>query len=302
MPWNRRRISDAAAIAPVTMHLPLLTDPRSQLPDLAARHQYGELGDAEYATLYVMTWQVARFGSAIAQRRSRHDAPPDGVQWLSTALRCAAPERIRFLADCLNRYDLRGVRRRVGETLGRWLCGEWRPVLRGDVPQPRDVLRMQACGTRPVTVIAHYPRLLQPVLDKPDAFAFVCHDLEHAWQFFHAPKSCRTQQRLARRLERAWAAGVFDACLADPVFAEKFEYLAADMNTHVLHSLQYLRAILIEHHLRQDGLNAGAPLSSPARAAINAMLAAALGEAGRFFAGVHGGYTALDVAALEATL
>lgn len=253
------------------------TYPLSRLAMLAAMVRAGALDAAGYVALYVLHWQVARYGRGVAQRRSRRDPPADGVEWLSTAI--ASPARSEFLADLFARYELRGVRRRVGVTLQRWLCGDWRPTLLHAVPAPRTVLRMQAAGSRPVTVIGAYPRLLRPVLDKADAFAFVCHDLEHAWQFFHDPARREAQQRFARRLEHAWTAGAFDACLADPAFADKFEHLAADMNTHVLHSLQYLRAILIEHHLRRAGLDPRARLPAAARAAVRAALAALIGDA-----------------------
>lgn len=278
--------------------------PLSRAPALAAMVHTGALDGAAYVALYVLQWQVARYGRGVAQRRSRRDPPADGVEWLSTAL--ASPARSEFLADVFGRYELRGVRRRVGVTLQRWLRGDWRPTLLHAVPSPRAVLRMQAAGGRPVTVIGAYPRLLTPVLDKADAFAFVCHDLEHAWQFFHDPVRREAQQRFARRLEQAWTAGAFDACLADPVFADKFDYLAADMNTHVLHSLQYLRAILIEHHLRRAGLDPCARLPAPARAAVHAALAALIGdvELGAVACDVLGDGTLNldDAATLEAAL
>ena len=216
------------------------------------------------------------------------------------------PARTEFLIDVFARYELRGLRQRVGATLSQWLCGAWPLSLLDRVPRPRQVLRMQAAGTRPVTVIADYPRLLGPVLDKPDAFAFVCHDLEHAWQFFRDPLQCRAQQRFAGRLEQAVANGTFDCYLTDSAFASKFDYLAADMNTHVLHSLQYLRAILIEYHLRRDGLDARARLSSSSRAALRTALAALIGDAGPCVDAVDalndGRLDTRDAAMLEAAL
>ena len=281
-------------VASVTTH------PLANIALLTQRLQAGTLDAAAYVALYVLHWQVARHGCGIAQRRSRRDAAPNGIAWLDTALTLPSSARNDFLVDIFARYELRGVRQRVGVTLRRWLRGDWRLTLLHSVPSPRAVLRLQADGSRPVTVIATYPRLLQPVLDKTDAYEFVCHDLEHAWQFFHDSARCRAQQRFARRLERAWALGVFDSYLADSVFAEKFLYLAADMNTHVLHSLNYLRAILIEHHLRRDALPPSAPLPAAARAAVETALALLLGDAAPFFATTNNAYG--DAAALEAAL
>lgn len=277
----------------------------SQLPALAERYRAKQLTAAEYAALYVLYWQVARYGARVAQRRSRADAPVDGFMWCDRALRLRGPARAEYLVELFTRYDLRGVRRRVGTALRQWLLGAWRLMLCERVPVPRAVLRLQASGIRPITLVAAYPRLLQPVLDKSDAFAFACHDLEHAWQFFHEPDSCRAQQGFARRLHRALSAGAFDAYLADVRFAEQFAYLAADMNTHVLHSLQYLRAILIEHHLRRSGLGPNEKLPAPAHAAIHAALAALLDgsrQAGLFAAWDEGALNSRNETLLQAAV
>lgn len=278
----------------------------SHVLNLARQYRAGEIDAPVYVALYVFHWQVARHGPRVAQRRSRCDALPDGTAWLRQARVLDPSARAEFLIDVFAKYELRGLRQRVGRTLAQWLRGAWPLSVLDRVPQPRQVLRMQAAGTRPVTVIADYPRLLRPVLDKADAFAFVCHDLEHAWQFFRDPVQRRAQQRLAGRLERALADGIFDCYLTDPIFASKFDYLAADMNTHVLHSLQYLRAILIEFHLRRDGLDARAPLSATARATLRAALTALLGNEGSCVDAVdalnHGRLGMRDAAVLEAAL
>jgi len=117
---------------------------------------------------------------------------------------------------------------------------------------------------RPVTVVTEFPAMLEPVHDKPDAFRFLIHDLEHAHRFFEDPVSHRDQCRLAQALLVDLQAGHFDRYLDDPIFQAKFEYLIADMNTHVAHALHYLRAILVEFHLRQAGSGPAAPLSGEA--------------------------------------
>lgn len=278
----------------------------SDLPHLALQYRAGVLDAPAYVALYVLHWQVTRHGPRVAQRRSRRDAPPDGTVWLRQARGLDPSARADFLIDVFAKYELRGLRQRVGQTLAQWLRGAWPLSVVDRVPQPRQVLRMQAAGTRPVTVIADYPRLLRPVLDKADAFAFVCHDLEHAWQFFRDPVQRLAQQRFAGRLEHALANGTFDRYLTDSTFASKFDYLAADMNTHVVHSLQYLRAILIEFHLRHDGLDARAPLSATSRAALRAALTALLGDAGQCVDAVdalnNGRLGMRDAAVLEAAL
>jgi hypothetical protein len=228
---------------------------------------------AEYAARYVLCWQQARHGSRLAQRRSRRLPKPDGRAWLAQLDQSAPRECEALLVDVLCNYDLREVSRRVNLALLGWLRGQWTLTLCENVPSPREVLRMQARGTRPATAVAEYPRLLEPVLGKPDAFAFLCHDLEHAWQFFRDPAQHDSQKRFARRLDRAVEQGMFRQYLDDADFAGKFHYLAADMNTHVAHSLQYLRAILLDWHLRAEGKGSRDRLSPGSRARLDRWLA-----------------------------
>ena len=256
-----------------------ISDPLAAVPSLAARHRDGEFTDAEYVALYVLHWQVARYGRRVAQRRSRAAAIPDGASWLTQAMACHGATRRKFLLDLLEHYDLRGVRRRVGVAIAHWLRGEWNLVLCHRIPRAATVLQMQAQGSRPVTVIADFPRLAAPVLDKANAFTFVCHDLEHAWQFFHDPAQCAAQRDFAGRLQQAWAAGLFTPYLDDPEFAKKFDYLAADMNTHVAHSIQYLRAVLLECLLRGEGKSPRGQLSPAGRAQLSRALSPFTSEA-----------------------
>jgi len=243
----------------------------SSLSRLARRFRGGEITPPVYVARYVLEWQWLRHGARLAQRRSRRIPKPDPAIWFARL--DAEPASAAFLADVLEGYDLRRVSRRVNIALAAWLRGAWALRLCERVPSARDVLRMQIEGVRPVTVIAEYPRLLEPIEDKADAFAFVCHDLEHAWQFFHDCERHVTQRRFAHELECAIERGVFAPYLADPVFVGKFEYLAADMNTHIAHSLQYLRAILLDFHLRAEAKAPNERLAPESRERLHRCLA-----------------------------
>jgi hypothetical protein len=245
----------------------------ARLPELAVAYRAGTLAAAEYATYYILYWQYARFGDRLALRRARNDPKPS-FAWLVPASSDIPTVRADYLIDFLQRHDLREVRRRVCAALIGWLTQQWPVTLLERIPSTMEVVALQARGSRPVTLITDYPRLLQPVLDKADGFAFAVHDLEHAWQFFRDPASRAAQTDFAARLHAAILAGAFAPYAADSVFMRKFEYLAADMNTHTEHSVQYLRAILIEHHLRIEGKPASAELTPTSRARIEQCLAA----------------------------
>ncbi len=241
----------------------------SRLPRLAARWRAGELAAGAFAALYFFHWQIALHGQAFASRKRKRDARPEVGECLA-ALEVKGREAL--LLDYLERYQFRGVIANVPVALGAWLRGHWPLVLREDIPSPRDILRAQARGVRVVTAITAYPRLLKPVLNKPNAFAFFLHDLEHAYKFFHAPSLYAGQRAFFAALETAVDRDVFAPYFGDPVFVEKFHYLMSDMNTHPEHSRGYLRAILIEYYLRGEGKPLTAPLPKRAQRAIDRIL------------------------------
>jgi len=227
---------------------------------------------AVFAARYFLAGQMARHRDAFASRKRKDVRRPHAPTWLA-ALDAANPaEREALLLDYVEHYQFRGVRAHVPTALGQWLRGRWPLELRHDIPSARAILRAQARGTRPVTAITAYPRMLAPVLTKPDAFAFFLHDLEHAYKFFYSPALYAGQRAFFVALETAIDRGMFACYVRDPVFADKFTYLMSDMNTHPQHSRQYLRAILIEFYLRADGRPPAAPLSAAAERAVDSIV------------------------------
>jgi hypothetical protein len=248
---------------------PALTD---RLSTLAARHRAGELGDAVYAAGYFLAWQIALHGPRFASRQSKSDPRPDPGRMLAL-LDSASDGALRAaLIEGLGRLQFLGVIPGVPTAFAAWLRGEWPLTLTLRIPSPAEVLAMQAVGTRPATVIADPARAARPVLGKANGQAFLVHDLEHAYQFFHDPRLHLGQRRFFRLLHSAVEAGVFAPYRRDPVFADRFDYLMSDMNTHVLHSLRYLCAVLIECLLRREGKGMREALSSGAEAELEELL------------------------------
>lgn len=240
----------------------------TRLPGNAKCRRAGELDDAVFAALYFLYWQIATHGEQFASRKRKDDPRPDMATWLA-AMETQEGETLRAqLLDWVGRYQFRGVIANVPAALGQWLRGAWPIVLREDIPGPREVLHMQARGVRPVTVLTAWPRLLKPVLNKSDAFAFFLHDLEHAYKFFHSAELHAAQSAFFSVLEGAIDRGVFAPYFDDAGFVAKFHYLMSDMNTHPEHSRQYLRAILVEFYLRRERRAPAQALSLPAERAI----------------------------------
>lgn len=249
------------------------------LAGVTARWTQGEISDAAYASLYFLHWQIASQGRRFASRRFRADPKPDPQHWLAH-LSAAAPVQLHDRLLCyFERYQFFGVIGNVPAALAAWLRGEWRLNLCGYIPTSRQVLAMQVDGTRPVTVLSAWPRMLQPVLSKANAFEFMVHDLEHAWKFCHDAELHQQQRAFFQLLQTALEQGRFDEYLRDSQFAAKFDYLSSDMNTHTLHASQYLRAILVEYHLRYAQVSQPPQLPLASQQAIAALMTALFGTA-----------------------
>ncbi|WP_052808273.1 hypothetical protein [Methyloterricola oryzae] len=240
------------------------------LPAFTARWRAGALSDAAYAGVYFLLWQIERHGGRFASRRSKRDPRPDAQAWLADIEQAPSQELPHLLGDWFQRYQFQGVIPNVPAALYHWLTGAWPLRLLERIPAPRDVLRMQAAGARPVTVFSEFPRMTQPVLGKADAFAFMIHDLEHAYKLLHEPSLYQGQMAFFACLRDCLDG--FQPYLEDTAFAAKFDYLISDMNTHPAHSLQYLQAILLDWHLRREGKAANDRVSTPAWAAIERLL------------------------------
>ena len=246
--------------------------PLEGIAALAQRWRRDEIGDACYAAQYFLYWQIALHGRRFASRKFKKDSRPDRLDGLDALERARGEELQARLIHYFERYGFLGVSVNVCVALQAWLHGRWPLSLCEHIPDPLEMLRMQARGTRAVTVLPEHPRLLQPVLNKPNAFAFMAHDLEHAYKFFHDPGLHAMQKRFFSQILTVIEMGLLDDCMEDPAFRNKFHYLISDMNTHVMHGLQYLRAILIEHRLRAAGKQAWEGLSPQARDDIDAVM------------------------------
>jgi hypothetical protein len=243
-----------------------------RLGRLAARRERGDLDDALYAAGYFLVWQTALHGRRFASRKSKAARRPDFGAWLAE-LDAGSGDALgtRFIA-WFGDYHFLAVIPAVPEALVAWLRKEWPLRLMLRVPSPLEVLRMQAAGLRPVTVLADYSRACRPILGKANGFAFMIHDLEHGYKFFHDPGLHAAQRRFFGLLLHAVEEGRFEPYRSDPVFAAQLDYLLSDMNTHPVHGLRYLSAVLIECLLRRENKGPKAALSTGGEAELAAWL------------------------------
>lgn len=244
----------------------------ADLPRLTGRWRAGELGDASFAAGYCLLWQIAWHGRRFAARLTRTVEPPDPEAWRESLLTASDAELRPRLLDWFAHYQFRRMIPAVSTAFRGWLEQHWPLRLLTYIPAPLEVLSLQAVGIRPVTVLTECPRALRPVLNKANGFEFLVHDLEHGYKFYHDPAQHLGQRRLFVLLECAMAADVFQAYLGEAGFARQFDYLISDMNTHPVHSLRFLNAVLIECQLRREGKTHREPMSPSGRAELRALM------------------------------
>lgn len=146
--------------------------------------------------------------------------------------------------DVLRAYQLKGVGRDSQAGLLGWLEGRYPLDLRFDIPSTEEMLEIQCRGRRYVTLMIEPEQQFQTYGRHAGALEFLLHDLEHAHKFFGEPGLSRGQVSFFRLL-KSHLPQLLPLMKADPAFRHEMHYLMADMNSHPVHLLKYLKAICL---------------------------------------------------------
>lgn len=152
--------------------------------------------------------------------------------------------------EILRNYYLKGVREDSQLGLLEWLTGRYPLEGRLDIPSPREMLDIQCQGRRIATLLLRPEQQNTPIGRHAGAYEFLLHDLEHAHKFFGG--EFKGQVRFFNLLRIAWERGHFQIFADDGKFQGELDYLMADMNSHPVHMLKYLKAIALSAIQRAD--------------------------------------------------
>ncbi|PWU19971.1 MAG: hypothetical protein C5B49_05020 [Bdellovibrio sp.] len=136
---------------------------------------------------------------------------------------------------------LRGLPGPVTQILWRWHQGEVHLELLDYVPDFTRLLRMQAQGTRPVSLLISASEILSFEDMGRDFLSFLIHDLLHASHLMAKPEDFSRQVKFARWMESAWARGELNVLFDHPATRGELIYLLSDMNSHLMHLFKTLR-------------------------------------------------------------
>ena len=142
------------------------------------------------------------------------------------------------------------------DAMREWLLGHWPLRLYLDIPSPQHVLDMQCRGERVVSMLIEEHQL-STLHFGHDAMDFSVHDLTHAHRMYGlGDEHLRAQIGALRLLQRSLRAGCLrDYLDHDEEFKAAFDYGISDMNTHCLHTLQYIKHNIMAAFMRRCGLD-----------------------------------------------
>jgi len=146
-------------------------------------------------------------------------------------------------------YYFRGVALDSHEGMVGWIEGRYPLTLLLDVPTPNEMLAYQCLGRRYVTLPLRECDQLRPHGRHADACDFLLHDLEHAHKFFADAEIHRGQVRFFRALQISLPA--FAQWEEDSTFVKDLDYLKSDMNSHPVHLVKFLKAIVLSAEIRR---------------------------------------------------
>jgi hypothetical protein len=113
-------------------------------------------------------------------------------------------------------------------------------------PQPIEVLQLQIQNKRVLTFEKNSRLWPDTKYGERDVLSFLLHDLIHAEHFFSDPQKRDGQLCFYFFIEKVLAQNILNPLLLNSEFSKKFSYLISDMNSHVLHLLMTLKAIIDE--------------------------------------------------------
>ena len=158
---------------------------------------------------------------------------------------------LRTLHELYSHFYFRGVVLDSHEGILGWLDQRYPLRLRLDIPSPQEMLEIQCLGQRWVTLHCGANVQFRAYGRHRDACTFLLHDFEHAHKFFASGESHRGQVRFFRALKSSGA--FFDRWTGDPGFVRDLDYLKSDMNSHPVHLMKYLKAVILSAEMRRSG-------------------------------------------------
>ncbi len=159
-------------------------------------------------------------------------------------------QNVCSVPDLFRGFYFRGIVLDSHEGLVGWMDGRYPLELRLDIPTPDEMLDKQCEGGRFVSLMLAGSDQLRSHGRHADACDFLLHDLEHAHKFYGDPIQHRGQVKFFRCLRASLK--VLNVW-ADEDYLRDLDYLKSDMNSHPVHLIKYLKAVVVSAEMRRTG-------------------------------------------------
>ena len=114
-------------------------------------------------------------------------------------------------------------------------------------PLPAEILNFQIQNKRILTFEPDYKLWPEKIYGKRDVLSFLLHDFIHAEHFLSDPQNHRSQIGFYKFIQKILDQKILQEILLTTEFNAPFSYLISDMNSHVVHLLKTLHAIIFQH-------------------------------------------------------
>lgn len=176
------------------------------------------------------------------------------AEYVLRELKSRYPEQKRLrelhhIADLPENHSLKGVAGDSRSGLLGWLKDLYPLILIDYIPTPLEMLNIQCEGRRFVSWL-QAPEFQRPLGRHAGPYEFLLHDLEHAHKFYGDQECHLAQVRFFKKIRQALDEGFFADHLKDDQFQNEFHYLISDMNSHPVHLVKYLKAIVLNAGIR----------------------------------------------------
>lgn len=251
--------------APKTGYRPVLVDPKclekeaadlgQKMLELNRSYLARELSDPDTVSWYILVYLSHRYPNKFLGSPNpiiAGTSRPSSSDYRSR-LEVTNPKlessNVTTFFDIINGYNLHCVPHSARVAMAEWYAGRYNLVLLvNKIPTSKQVLEMQAACKRCVSLIND--KIDRLVLGERDPLSFLLHDLVHAYKMFSNELLMRGQVGFCRAMLRVYANQEASTRLQallhqDEEFADAFDYLISDMNSHPKHLFFYFKAVLI---------------------------------------------------------
>lgn len=154
--------------------------------------------------------------------------------------------------DFLSMVKIKPIPEAAISGLFHFFTGDYQLEVLSYEPNPTEVLHYQIQNKRILTFDDDTSTWIDKKFGERDVLSFILHDLIHAEHFLGDSQKRQSQIGFYKFTKLILDNNLVDQFLLSAEFNRQFCYLISDMNSHIIHLLKTLRAIIDQHNSFQN--------------------------------------------------